>query len=458
MRRLVVLPLALALLLPAPALAVRAKKKVHFLRAPRFEMPAFKSIGVVGVNGWFGEQMESAIVTALLDKERGLGWTEGLGPEDPILAWPNHFPVVERSRLDVVLGEKELGTSGLTSDMRTALAPLMEAGVLITGTMAAPVHQDIWDTESETEEVEVVKEETETSVEVDIEEDWWGDEEVTVTVKETTKETVSVEEIEVVTNWCLDRTVMLSFDMRAIDVATGRVLAAETVRASNSDYECSEIRENVLESIARVESLANDAVKTLAIRTANRVAPYWGTMKLVLERNKKTKDGVVMFTKGDDLTGAAAWMDAQSKADPYDDWLHYNAGLLLASTYRFDAAQEHLKAARAIKDRRIYVRLERLIRDLRADFDRLKAMGLPMRPLDLGGAGGGAAAATEEVVTVRGGKKRMSSIYSDGGGVGSVVAKVPGGMTLTVLAKRGKWIQVRTFDGKEGWISEDDLR
>ena len=81
-----------------------------------------------------------------------------------------------------------------------------------------------------------------------------------------------------------------------------------------------------------------------------------------------------------------------------------------------------------------------------------------MRPLDLGGAGGGAAAATEEVVTVRGGKKRMSSIYSDGGGVGSVVAKVPGGMSLTVLAKRGKWIQVRTFDGKEGWISEDDLR
>ena len=351
-----------------------------------------------------------------------------------------------------------LSSHASTTEFGTGSTEPGGAGVLITGTMAAPVHQDIWDTESETEEVEVVTEETETEVEVDIEEDWWGDEEVTVTVKETTKETVSVEEIEVVTNWCLDRTVMLSFDMRAIDVATGRVLAAETVRASNSDYECSEIRENVLESIIPVESLANDAVKTLAIRTANRIAPYWGTMKLVLERNKKTKDGVVMFTKGDDLTGAAAWMDAESKADPYDDWLHYNAGLLLASTYRFDAAQEHLKAARAIKDRRIYVRLERLIRDLRADFDRLKAMGLPMRPLDLGGAGGGSVAATEELVTVRGGKKRMSSIYSDGGGVGSVVAKVPGGMTLTVLEERGKWIKVRTFDGKEGWISVDDLR
>ena len=69
MRRLVVLPLALSLLLPAPALAARAKKKVHFLRAPRFDMPAFKSIGVVGVNGWFGEQMESAIAYLRWDEK-----------------------------------------------------------------------------------------------------------------------------------------------------------------------------------------------------------------------------------------------------------------------------------------------------------------------------------------------------------------------------------------------------
>lgn len=455
-RSFLALSLVCAVSVPSAALAARAKKKVHFLRPPRLEMPRYTSVGVVGVSGWAAQEMEGALVSALLDKNRGLGWTEGLGPEDPIVAWPNHFPVVERQRLDMVFGEQAIGAGGLSADQRGALGGVMEAGILVTGTMRAPIHQDEWVADTETEEVEVTREETETEVEVEVEEDWWGDEETTVTIKETTREVTTVEEVEVVNSWCLDRDVLIAFDMRAIDVATGRVLAAETVQASNSDRACDAVRANVAESIQSVDSLAAETMNLLAVRTANRVAPYWGTMKLVLERNKKTKDGVLMLTKDDDLTGAAAWMDAQSQADPYDDWLHYNAGLLLASTYRFDAAFEHLKAARAIKDRKIYGRLDRLIADLAADYDRLVAMGVPMRPLELATGGGGETETIE--VMVRGGKKRRARLYKDGGGVGAVVVEVPGGMTLTLLEEKGDWAKVRTFDGKVGWISLADLR
>ena len=76
-RNLVTLALTAALLVPSAALAVRAPKKVHFLRAPRMDLPAYSTIGVVGVDGWAGRELESALVTAFLDANRGLGRREG---------------------------------------------------------------------------------------------------------------------------------------------------------------------------------------------------------------------------------------------------------------------------------------------------------------------------------------------------------------------------------------------
>lgn len=456
-RTLIALALSSALLAPAPALAVRAKKKVHFLRPPRLDMPAYKSIGVVGIEGWSAAQLEGALVTAFLDQERGLRVGEGIGPEDPVIVWPNYFPLVERSRLDLVMGERNI--SSLSDEgFRDALGGVMEAGVLVTGTMKRPIHSEEWGTQSETKEVEVTTEHTETEVEVDIEETWYGDEEVTVTVKETTHEETHIEEREVVTEWCLTRSVLLSFDLRAIDVRTGQILAAETVRAGNSDYECSDNRETTIKSVQNVESLAIDTIDTIAYRAANRIAPYWGTRKLLLERNKSTKHGVLTLTKYDDLPGAAAWHLAELEVNSYDEWMQYNAGVLLASMYRFEEAEACLKAARAVKDRRIFHRLQNLIRDLRSDFRRLDAMGIPMRQLNLPSGASASAPAAAEEVQVRGGRKRMSELHKDHGGKGGVVVGVPGGMILTLVDRRDEWLQVRTFDGKVGWISIDDIR
>jgi hypothetical protein len=62
-----------------------------------------------------------------------------------------------------------------------------------------------------------------------------------------------------------------------------------------------------------------------------------------------------------------------------------------------------------VKDRKIFKRLDSLIRQLRTDYRGLVAMGVPMHPISLEFAPD---APEEEVVKVRGGRKRMSAIRS----------------------------------------------
>jgi hypothetical protein len=77
-------------------------KPIHFLRPADLDLPAYKSLGVAAISGWHGDELEAAIITA-----------------------------------------------------RNALGGIMDAGVIITGTMARPASREEWGRTTETQEVEV---------------------------------------------------------------------------------------------------------------------------------------------------------------------------------------------------------------------------------------------------------------------------------------------------------------
>jgi hypothetical protein len=454
MRLLVVL---LAVTVTTPAFAGRVSKPIHVLRPPALDMPATPSIAVAGVTGWNGEGMEALLVEALLDPNRGLGWNEGLGPDDAVVVHPNHTPIVDRTRFQQA--RRGAWADAIPAGEASQLARELGAGVVVLGDLSPPFVTEEWGVETETEEVEVTETEveTETSVEVEVEEDIFGDDEVNVRVTETdtVKETTRVQEQEVVTEACLTRRIELVFSIRAVDPATSQVLGSASVRGSGQDSVCADTEADALAAIAQPEAIAAEAMRGVAYRGANQVAPYWGTAKLVMERNKRTRDGVVLYKRDDDLPGAAAWFVAAADADPYDEWLQYHAGLFLAATFHFDDARKRLQAARAVKNRKVFDRLARLIDRFEADYRALVALGLPMQPIALQAA---AAAAVEEVVVLRGDRKRLSALMPEAGGMGAALAQLTGGMTLTFLAEAGDWVQVRTFDGKVGWVHADNLK
>src|SRR5438045_561599 len=67
--------------------------------------------------------------------------------------------------------------------------------------------------------------------------------------------------------------------------------------------------------------------------------------------------------------------------------------------------------------------------------------------------GGGVAIAAEEVVV----KAKHAEIFAGKTGIAKTVATVDNGEHLTVVAREGNWLQVRTQGGQEGYVKEAAL-
>ena len=411
-------PVALALLtgllcisLTAPASAVPVSVDVSFLGPSKLDFPAYESIGISHVRGWRAAEMESSLIKALLDKDRGAS----AGSLGAIVHAPNAFPVVERSQLELVMAEVSLGSGGLTDEAtRAKLGELMGAGILLTGTLADPQHRDNFTSSKKTKED-----------------------------RDGNKHTY--------TEYCATRAVSVKFDIRVINSSTGVILASETVGGNASEKKCDRSQRAVENSLTDPDTMAAGFITGMAYRAANQIAPYWRSMNFKLERNKTTKDGVKLVKKQADRVGAAIFFTEAAAADPYDEWLQYSASVLLAINYHLDDAVEYLKKARAINDRPRFKKYAGKLELLIAWRDGLQRMGLNIDPLNLAPETGGSAPGGTDTVVVMGGRNKRVPLTSEAGG-GSTVVQVPGKMTLTVLERSGSYVKVETFDGKVGWV------
>ncbi|HMV67577.1 MAG TPA: CsgG/HfaB family protein [Myxococcota bacterium] len=411
--RVAALGLLGALLCPLSAWALPADIELAFLAPPRNPMPGVTSLGVIGIGGFQGRAMEDAIVTALVDRNRGLPSGTRLLDDGSIKAWPNFYPVVERARLAAVINEQELGQSGLVDDgARASLGQLMGAGLLLTGTVGQPTFEEEWTTTT------------------------------TTVVKDGTSYQVVLQ--------CLDRTVHVGFAARTIDATTGQIAQAPSYRRDLGDRACKPSRGDAEAAVASVDALALRAFPGLALAAANDIAPYWRLTKLDADRNKSTSEGLDVFRKENDLVGAAGWFLAQSEANAYDEWVRFHAAVFLTATLHFEEAHAHLDAARAINPRPVYAHFADTLSRLESDFQVLRSLGVPVEPLVLRPT-----TRALDAVTVKG-SKAVPVVGAPGGA--EVVVQVPGGMTLTVVQREGEWIEVRTFDGKQGWIAASAVR
>jgi hypothetical protein len=178
------------------------------------------------------------------------------------------------------------------------------------------------------------------------------------------------------TDHVLTRTVTIRFDMKAIDVDTGELRGQKhfDIQMAHKGRQ-KKSPEKAMENARRPEDMASELIRPFGLRIANAVAPRWQVEGFEIERNKTTKVGVLMGKQEDDWDGARQWFVDAAADQPGEEFLHYNAAVLLALDGQFDAADESLARARALKERRRYRMFAGRLSKLRARAEVLAGMG-----------------------------------------------------------------------------------
>ncbi len=254
----------------------------------------------------------------------------------------------------------------------------------------------------------------------------------------------------------LTRTVTINFEMTATDVDTGELRGTQHFDIS-MQHKGKQVTnpEKAFASTRGSEEMATEMLEQFGYRVANYVTPRWESTTFDLEKNKTTATGVNMAKQEADLVGATDWFVRNAAKDPYDEFLQYNAAVLLAIGHHYAAAEEHLARARAIKERPRYRMFEGRLSKLAAGHESLAAMGVEQPPIAYEGTAG--ALADADTVTVKGGRNKRIPLTEEPGS-GALVVEVPGGMQLLALERTSGHVKVRTFDGKEGWIEAKKVK
>lgn len=362
-------------LVPTIALAIPVNLQIQVLDAPTLDLGPRSSVAVAELEGWRAGDVRNAIVSALMDAERG----------------------------PTVFVEDVAGAPG---------------GILITGVLAE------LDVHDEMEDVSVQRD----------------------------KGPITVTEVDHI----LTRTVTINFEMTAVDVDTGELRGTQHFDIS-MQHKGKQVTnpEKAFASTRDAEEMATEMLGEFGLRVANYTTPRWQLTTFDLEKNKTTATGVNMAKQEDDLVGATDWFVRNAAKDTYDEFLQYNAAVMLTIGHNYAAAEEHLARARSIKERPRYRNFEGRLSKLQAGYEALVAMGVDLKPMEFEGAAG--ALADAATVTVKGGRSKKISL-TEGPGSGATVVQVPGGMQLLALERNGDYVKVRTFDGKEGWIEAKKVK
>lgn len=178
------------------------------------------------------------------------------------------------------------------------------------------------------------------------------------------------------TDHVLTRTVTLRFSLSAVDADTGELRGTKlfVLDMSHKGPQRSS-PEKVQEAAKRPDDMFTKLIGQLGPRVANAATPRWVIEGFEIERTKATKVGVLMAKQEDNWEGAREWFVQEAEAMPGEEFLHYNAAVLLGLDGQFDASEEALGKARAIKERRRYRMFAGRLAKLRDRAAALESLG-----------------------------------------------------------------------------------
>lgn len=233
----------------------------------------------------------------------------------------------------------------------------------------------------------------------------------------------------------------------------GVVIAEETVQNVATATLCKDTLAELQAAIAGgvlpgAEALRATAAEPVGLALANKIAPSWATWTVELAVDKLVRDGNKLARDGDWGGAVAAWTGIL-EADPYNPAAAFNLAVAAEVAGDFASARAAFDKVAALRPGGDVDRARARVTAREAAVQTLvDTWALPFQPV----VWAAPAAAAGPTVAVKGGKNARVPLQAEPSGTASVVAQLPGGVSVRLLGEAGDWVQVEAPDGVRGYL------
>jgi tetratricopeptide (TPR) repeat protein len=375
-----------------------------------------------------GVKLTDMMIAALLENDRGvrevgsgflgLGSKEGKSFQQG--ARTNVFAVVERSRLEQVMKELQLGQSGLLNEAQAAQAgKMLGVDAIITGNLSVSC-EDSW-----------IKEDRED--------------------KKKGKYQVN----------CNKRVATAGATIRIIKIETGQVIGSKDSRQKQEPKKCEGEWGNDLPA---PETMVEQCLKAVAVELINYFAPRFELQKLDFAKiegneHKRFKDGAEDALDRYDLDNAYLQYAAIADQDPYNHAAQFNLGVLYEAVGNYKPAQEKYTMAAKLKSREDkYTKAQARVAKQVTFWEQLNALGIYVQERTFQVSTEQMQAATVAKIQTNGPGSARYEVKSAPDPGSQALMRVPGEIELELIEATGDWYKVRLLDGREGFIARKDAK
>jgi hypothetical protein len=256
------------------------------------------------------------------------------------------------------------------------------------------------------------------------------------------------------------RKVRATISMKVISVTTGQVLAIfskDVQRESASSYDA---KSGNWTTMTATNILVDQAFEALVKMAADYVCPIFEQIKpdyrkvKVKEHSAQGKKAMELLEDQKDYNGAFTIYKAIAEADPYCAEALCNIAHIYLTYGNFEKAVEYYKMAAEI-DRDEYGKELEFGQKKLDEVSVLASIGIALPVNELSG---NAHSASAKSVKTRGGKSDRYEVLVGPEKGASVVSKVPGDTEFEILGVNGDFVKIKLMGGKEGYILKDNVK
>jgi len=254
--------------------------------------------------------------------------------------------------------------------------------------------------------------------------------------------------------------VKATLSMKIISVTTGQVLAIfskDVTKESSSSYDA---KTGNWTAMTATNLLVDQAFDALVKMAADYVAPIFEQVKPDYRKIKvkdhaiKGKKAMELIEDQKDYEGAFTLYKSIVEADPYCAEGLCNIAHIYLTYGNFEKAVEYYKMAAEI-DREEYGKELEFGQKKLDEVPVLASIGITLPVNELSG---NAHSASAKAVKTRGGKSDRYDVLAGPEKGASVVSKVPGDTEFEMLGDNGDFVKIKLMGGKEGYILKDNVK